>query len=133
MQCYPVPDLQRPLVDKFYRAHRAPIRSKGEATLWVAKDDEIVGALNLTPMAHGHWLTGVFVAPSRRREGVAGRLINAALGEVEDPVWLFCDPELSGFYQRLGFVETDQLPAELAGRLTRYRQTKTLIALVRQR
>lgn len=133
MQYYPVPDLQRPLVDKFYRAHRSSMRGKGEATLWVAKDDEIVGALNLTPIADGHWLTGVFVAPSRRRAGVAGRMINAALGEVEGPVWLFCDPELSGFYQRLGFVATEQLPPELAARLTRYRQTKTLIALVHQR
>lgn len=133
MQYYPVPDLQRPLVDKFYRAHRSSMRGKGEATLWVAKDDEIVGALNLTPIADGHWLTGVFVAPSRRRAGVAGRMINAALGEVEGPVWLFCDPELSGFYQRLGFVATEHLSAELTGRLMRYRQTKTLIALVHQR
>lgn len=133
MQCYPVPDLQRPLVDKFYRAHRSSMRGKGEARLWVAKDDEIVGALNLTPVVGGHWLTGVFVAPSRRREGVAGRLIKAALGEVEGPVWLFCDPELSGFYQRLGFVAAEHLPAELNGRLARYRQTKTLIALVQQR
>lgn len=133
MQCCPVPDLQRPLVDKFYRAHRSSMRGKGEAILWVAKDDGIVGALNLTPMAGGHWLTGVFVAPARRREGVAGRLIDAALGEVEGPVWLFCDPELTGFYQRLGFVEAEHLPAELSDRLTRYRQTKTLIALVHQR
>jgi GNAT superfamily N-acetyltransferase len=109
------------------------MRGKGGARLWVAKDDEIVGALNLTPVVGGHWLTGVFVAPSRRREGVAGRLIEAALGEVEGPVWLFCDPELSGFYQRLGFVAAEHLPAELNGRLARYRQTKTLIALVQQR
>jgi len=133
MQYYPVPDLQRPLVDKFYRAHRSSMRGKGEATLWVAKDDEIVGALNLTRLAGGHWLTGVFVAPSRRKEGVARCLINAALGEVEGPVWLFCDHELTGFYQRLGFVATEHLPAELTSRLTRYRQTKTLIALVHQR
>jgi len=133
MQYYPLPDLQRPLVDKFYRAHRSSMRGKGEATLWVAKDDEIVGALKLTPMAGGHWLTGVFVAPSRRKEGVARCLINAALGEVEGPVWLFCDPELTGFYQRLGFVAAEHLPAELTSRLTRYGQTKTLIALVHQR
>ncbi|MEX6667470.1 GNAT family N-acetyltransferase [Pseudomonas sp. W2-17] len=125
----PLPDVQRPLLEKFYRAHRSPMRAKGEAQVWVARQPDIVGALCLTPVAGGHWLTGLFVAPAERGRGVAAGLIAAALSSVEGNVWLFCEPGLSGFYQRLGFVETLQLPQELASRLERYRQTKRLVAL----
>ena len=125
----PLPDVQRPLLEKFYRAHRSPMRARGEAQVWVARQPDIVGALCLTPVAGGHWLTGLFVAPAERGRGVAAGLIAAALSSVEGNVWLFCEPGLSGFYQRLGFVETLQLPQELASRLERYRQTKRLVAL----
>lgn len=107
------------------------MRARGEAQVWVARQPDIIGALCLTPVAVGHWLTGLFVAPDERGRGVAAGLIATALTSVEGNVWLFCEPELSGFYQRLGFVETLQLPQELAARLARYQQTKRLIALVR--
>ncbi|MCF7535398.1 GNAT family N-acetyltransferase [Pseudomonas petrae] len=126
-----LPDVQRPLLEKFYRAYRSPMRARGEAQVWVARQADIVGALCLTPIAGGHWLTGLFVAPAERGRGVAAGLIAAALTSVEGNVWLFCEPELRGFYQRIGFVEVQDLPQELAGRLARYRHTKPLISLVR--
>lgn len=132
MQFIPLPALQRPLLDKFYRSHRCSMRSKGEARIWVAKAPEIVAALNLTPMVNGHWLTGLFVAPERRGNGIAGRLIEAAVAEATGSVWLFCDPGLIGFYQRLGFTRSDDLPLCLAERLARYQRTKALIALGRK-
>ncbi|WP_296255710.1 MULTISPECIES: GNAT family N-acetyltransferase [unclassified Pseudomonas] len=131
MQFQPLPSLQRPLLEKFYKAHRSGMRARGESQGWVAKDGEIVAALCMTPLGGGHWLTGLFVAPDQRGQGVASALISAALGSVEGGVWLFCDPALAGFYQRLGFVETVDLPQALAVRLTRYRQTKPLQVLVR--
>jgi GNAT superfamily N-acetyltransferase len=127
----PLPDLQRPLLAKFYRAHRSPMRARGEAQLWVARTAEIVGALCLTPVANGHWLTGLFVAPAERGRGVAAGLVAAALSATKGDVWLFCEPELGGFYQRLGFAEATELPTALAERLARYRQSKQLIAFVR--
>lgn len=127
----PLPDMQRPLLEKFYRAHRSPMRARGEPQVWVARQPDIVGALCLTPVAGGHWLTGLFVAPAERGRGVAAGLIAAALTSVEGNLWLFCEPELRGFYQRTGFVEVKDLPQELATRLARYRQTKHLISLVR--
>ena len=126
-----LPDVQRPLLEKFYRAHRSPMRAKGEAQVWVARQPHIVGALCLTPVAGGHWLTGLFVAPAERGRGVAAGLIAAALTSVEGHVWLFCEPELRGFYQRIGFTDILDLPQELAARLARYRQTRHLISLVR--
>ncbi|MFJ3481979.1 GNAT family N-acetyltransferase [Pseudomonas sp. NPDC090202] len=131
MHYQPLPDLQRPLLDKFYRAHRAGMRARGEAQIWVAKDREIVAALNLTPVAGGHWLTGLFVAPERRGRGIAARLVQVATEDVEGCVWLFCDAALADFYARMGFAETTVMPQALADRLARYRQTKALIAMVR--
>ena len=127
----PLPELQRPLADKFYRAHHSAMRARGEAQVWVARKAQIVGALCLTPVAGGHWLTGLFVEQAERGRGVAAGLIAAALMGAEGSVWLFCEPELAGFYQRSGFVEALELPQALAGRLARYRQTRPLVALVR--
>lgn len=124
-------DLQRPLVEKFYRSHRSSMRVKGQARMWVAKDPDIIAALCLTPIPGGQWLTGLFVAPDRRNQGVAGQLIRASIEHAEGQVWLFCDPDLMAFYRELGFELTEELPHVLTDRLTRYRQTKALVALAR--
>ena len=125
-----LPELQRPLLEKFYRAHRSSMRAKGDAQIWVARDSEIVAALSLRAVQDGQWLTGLFVAPEQRGQGIASRLVEAAIAGGDRRVWLFCEPGLAGFYQRLGFVETEVLPRELVDRLARYRQTKSLIAFL---
>ncbi|MDG9758141.1 GNAT family N-acetyltransferase [Pseudomonas sediminis] len=120
----------RPLVDKFYRDHRSPMRSQAGDELWVAENaSEIVATLSLRPVAGGQWLTGLFVAPALRRQGVAAALLSHSLALHPEPVWLFCHPELHTFYQRLGFESGQSLPTELAQRLTRYQRGKSLIAL----
>jgi GNAT superfamily N-acetyltransferase len=129
MQIRLLPELQRPLLAKFYRGHQSPMRAKGDAAIWVAREREIVGALCLTSVAGGQWLTGLFVAPEFRGQGVAQRLIEAAVNGVEGIVWLFCDPDLFGFYQRLGFVAAEQMPQALTDRLARYQQSKPLVAM----
>ena len=120
----------RPLVDKFYRHHRSPMRSQAGDELWVAESaSEIVAALSLRPLADGQWLTGLFVAPALRRQGVAAALLSHSLALHPEPVWLFCHPELRTFYQHLGFEDCQSLPAELAERLTRYQRSKSLTPL----
>jgi GNAT superfamily N-acetyltransferase len=131
IEFYPLPELSRPLLDKFYREHRSPMRAGGEAQLWVAKHTEIVGGLCLTRVAEGQWLTGLFVAPALRGQGIARRLIEAALADVQGAVWLFCHPDLLGFYLGVGFEPALALPQALAVRFERYSRTKPLIALVR--
>jgi|GEM_PF-269205 len=125
-----LPDICRPLLGKFYRAHRSAMRAPKEAQVWVARQQEIVGALCLRPVAGGCWLTGLFVAPEVRGQAIASRLLDAALAQTVGTVWLFCDPELLGFYARAGFAETTDLPQSLAEKLRRYEQSKRLIALV---
>lgn len=107
------------------------MRPSGEATLWVAREREIIAGLCLTPMAGGAWLTSLFVAPLARGKGVAAALIEAALGDSPGPVWLFCEPGLSAFYGRHGFEPVEALPEALASRLQRYRRSKPLIAMRR--
>ena len=124
------PEALLPVVDKFYRSQRSPMRAAKGATVWVAKQHDIIGALSLTAIADGHWLTGLFVAPEWRGQAVAGRLLEQVMKSQTGPVWLFCHPDLSGFYQRAGFVPCQDLPAQLADRLQRYSRTKALIALI---
>lgn len=131
MQICVLPEISRPLLDKFYRAHQSPMRGKGEALVWVAKDPQIIAALCITPVDGGHWLTGLFVDPDRRGQGIAARLIDAAVAQTGGKVWLFCHPELNDFYARLSFEPVSDLPEMLAGRFTRYARTKALIALYR--
>lgn len=126
-----LPESSRPLLNKFYRGHKSPMRSGSEAQLWVAKQAEIVGALCLTAVADGHWLTGLFVAPSLRSQAIASRLIGEALAHTHGPVWLFCHPDLLSFYQRAGFETASNLPDALKDRFERYSRTKALIAMSR--
>ena len=131
IHCELLAPLLQPLLGKFYRAHRSPMRAPDGAQTWVARRQEILAALNLTPVDHGHWLTGLLVAPTERRQGLASQLIEHALTRTTGPVWLFCHPDLLGFYQRLGFEPATQLPPALAERLARYQRSKALLALAR--
>lgn len=129
----PLPQALQPLLVRFYRAHNSRNRVRPEATCWVARRGDIVAALCLTPIGHGHFLTGLLVTPSQRSCGIGAQLVREALASSSGPVWLFCKPELLDFYTRLGFVMTSQLPETLADRLTRYRRTKALVALLNDR
>lgn len=122
----------RPLLDKFYRAHRSPMRVPAGAQSWVARQREILAALNLSPVERGYWLSGLLVVPEQRRRGLAGRLLEQALARTPGPVWLFCHPNLADFYRRAGFMPTTDLPQPLMERLARYRRHKTLVALARR-
>jgi N-acetylglutamate synthase-like GNAT family acetyltransferase len=107
------------------------MRASAGAQIWVAEQQEIVAALCLQTVSGGHWLTSLLVAPAQRRQGLAEHLIETALAECGAPVWLFCHPDLSGFYQRQGFTLANDLPPALADRLLRYQRSKRLLAFSR--
>ncbi|BCT34939.1 GNAT family N-acetyltransferase [Pseudomonas protegens] len=119
----------RPLLNKFYRQHQSPMRASSAGQLWVARNEGIIAGMSLTPVAQGHWLTGLFVAPEHRGQGLAGQLVERALMQVEGPVWLFCHPDLETLYQRMSFSTATQLPQPLAERLARYQRSKPLLAM----
>lgn len=118
-----------PLLNKFYRRHNSSMKALKGGRLWVARDSEIVAGLCLTPVVGGQWLTGVFVDPAYRGQGLAARLIAAAVADVEGTVWLLCHPELEGLYQRMGFTQETTLPQSLSERLVRYKRNKPMIAM----
>jgi len=121
-----------PLMNKFYRAHQSSMKAVREARLWVARREEIVAALCLRPVSGGHWLTGLFVAPAFRAQGIAARLIAEAVNGLDEPVWLFCHPDLRVFYERHGFSFDPPLPYAMAERLSRYTRSKPMIAMGRE-
>ena len=106
------------------------MRTSAVEQVWVAEHPEIVAALCLRTIDGGHWLTSLLVAPPQRRQGLARQLVEQALTDCTSPVWLFCRPELSDFYQRLGFATCTNLPTVLAERLQRYQRSKNLLAMV---
>ncbi|WP_455885147.1 GNAT family N-acetyltransferase [Pseudomonas spelaei] len=118
-----------PLLNKFYRSHNSPMKALKGGRLWVARDGEIVAGLCLTPVVGGQFLTGVFVAPDHRGQGLATRLILRAVAEVAGTVWLLCHPDLEGLYRRMGFTQDTALPQSLSERLVRYKRNKPMIAM----
>ncbi|WP_095188069.1 GNAT family N-acetyltransferase [Pseudomonas sp. Irchel 3E19] len=118
-----------PLMNKFYRSHQSSMKAVREAQLWVARRGDIVAALCLRPVAGGHWLTGLFVDPGCREQGIAAQLIAEAVKGVTAPVWLFCHPDLREFYERRGFTFDPALPQAMAERLSRYARSKPMIAM----
>ncbi|MEB0046304.1 MULTISPECIES: GNAT family N-acetyltransferase [unclassified Pseudomonas] len=118
-----------PLMNKFYRAHQSPMKAVREAQLWVARRGEIVAALCLRPVSGGHWLTGLFVAAHCRQQGIAATLIDKAVTGLDSPVWLYCHPDLRGFYERQGFCADPQMPYAMVERLSRYARSKPMIAM----
>ncbi|WP_339485967.1 GNAT family N-acetyltransferase [Pseudomonas sp. EL_65y_Pfl2_R95] len=124
-----LPEALKPLANKFYSAHRSKMKAAADDQVWVLEDSQILAALCLRPIANGHWLTSLFVAPEHRQQGLATQLIQAATAGYSSPIWLFCHPSLSDFYQALGFSPAVQLPEALNGRLQRYQRSKPLVAL----
>ncbi|AZF28241.1 Acetyltransferase, GNAT family [Pseudomonas sp. R2-60-08W] len=118
-----------PLLNKFYRSHNSSMKALKDGQLWVARDTQIVAGLCLTPVVGGQWLTGVFVDPAYRGQGLAARLIHLAVAEVDGTVWLLCHPDLETLYQRMGFSQHTVLPQSLSERLVRYKRNKPMIAM----
>ena len=86
-----------------------------ETGSWMAAigdNGEIVGVARITETAGGRTVDDVWVHPDARNQGIA----SALLDEAETPVWLLCDKDMIGFYEKRGFslVQPDDFPAELA-------------------
>ncbi|AZF06969.1 GNAT family N-acetyltransferase [Pseudomonas sp. R5-89-07] len=118
-----------PLLNKFYRSHNSSMKALKGGQLWVARDTDIVAGLCLTSVVGGQWLTGVFVDPAYRGQGLAARLIHQAVAQVDGTVWLLCHPDLEPLYQRMGFSQDTVLPQSLSERLVRYKRNKPMIAM----
>ncbi|GGY21469.1 GNAT family N-acetyltransferase [Paludibacterium paludis] len=70
-------------------------------------------------------LRGMFVTAAWRNNGIAGRLLEAATRELDEPCWCIPFAYLEPFYARFGFVAATETeaPSFLVERLGRYRWT----------
>jgi hypothetical protein len=122
---------ERRLLEHFYKQQGSRMRAANDGESWVARSDGIVAGLCLSAVADGHWLTGLFVAPSIASAAWLRSWWRRPWPGHSGPTWLFCHPDLTAYYQRLGFSTPAQLPEALASRLQRYQRSKSLVAMVR--
>lgn len=125
-----LPCVLLPLANKFYKGQRSNMRVGRNDQVWVAQQGEIIAACCLKPQDHGHWLTALLVAEQHRQQGIASALLDTLRRDTRGPIWLFCHPDLLGFYQRQGFQPAHCLPDALAQRLLRYQHKQRLQALI---
>ena len=125
--------VQLPLVNKFYKAHRARGKAKGNESVWVVKDKgEIVGAARVADISGHDFLTGVVVAGDFQRQGIAAALVSEIAKTQQKPCFTFPYLHLVALYQKLGLVEVDvsELHKPIQMRFERYRgQGRDIVAM----
>lgn len=73
---------------------------------WIARDGKVVGMVRFIEVAPQTVVVDdVVVREDRRDEGIARRLIEAAMMGIGGALYLCCHPEHVAFYEKLGFVE----------------------------
>jgi GNAT superfamily N-acetyltransferase len=81
---------------------------------FAALDDDggILGVARITETPGARTIDDGWVRPDARNRGIASALLDQA----ETPVWLLCDKDMIGYYERRGFtlVQPDDFPPELA-------------------
>lgn len=72
------------------------------------------------------WLRGLFIKPEYRHQGHATQLINHLTTQLDNSLFAFAQPQLSSFYQRLGFVlrPAEKLIEPQLALFQRYQKTK---------
>jgi len=83
--------------------------------LAVDHDNQLVGCGQIKVHKDGsRELASIAVKENWRRLGIASRLIETLLHEVDGNVWLMCRSEMVPFYKKFGFIEVlrlDNLPS----------------------
>ena len=130
-----LPTIKLPLANKFYRAVNARGKASGGDIVWVAREranNVIIAVARLAPIKGFQLLTGVYVAPNYRHQGIASQLINKLIVPNQG-CYSFVLTHLADFYINLGFemVTNQQLPCELAQRFNAYQhQGRDIIAMI---
>ncbi|MDK2596422.1 GNAT family N-acetyltransferase [Pseudoalteromonas obscura] len=135
LSCYRLPEIQTPLVNKFYQANRVRGRATKQDTVWVTKSSELIAACRVQNVEQYAFLSTVFVATAYRGQGVAKRLLLCAI-ESQECVYTFAYRTIAPLYSQLNFVEIDQLtlPTVLREKFVNYtNQGREIIAMCFQR
>ncbi len=130
-----LPPIAFPLASKFYKLHKKG-KVSGSDIVWVSRDSgHIIAAARLSlVLPHYRLLTGVFVAPEYRKQGVARDLLQSTCDEPQF-IYTFSLQHLQPFYQQLNFelIALDNLPCELAQMFIAYlKQGRKIVAMIRK-
>ncbi|WP_179957829.1 GNAT family N-acetyltransferase [Exilibacterium tricleocarpae] len=133
----PLPPLQLPLVNRFYRDCRYSAKAGRGELVYVARGQgRMLAAVRLVPQVDNHlFLRSFCVAPEQRRRTI-GRQLLEALVPVLHGYRCYCFPfrYLQDFYGRIGFVaaQPHTQPDFIAGPYRRYcRQGRDIVIMVR--
>jgi len=90
-----------------------------EGEVWAARAcGDVVGGLQLIALAPQVILIdAAVVRASARGRGIGSELLRGVLATRTAEWWLECREERIAFYERLGFVVADEVPALVAGRV----------------
>ncbi|MEM7286082.1 MAG: GNAT family N-acetyltransferase [Actinomycetota bacterium] len=94
-----------------------------DGPVWLAElDGAVVGTFGIEVTDEGHYLRGMGVSPAARGAGLGKRLVDVAVGYVDEHrpprAWLFTTHFLDAaiaLYERAGFVRFDPDPAHFHG------------------
>ena len=108
---------QFPLVNRFYKANGHKGKARGNETLYVMREtQDIIAAVRLCPKRDGWLLRSLWVAKSRRGEGIGTMLLHNVLATPEHhPCWCYPYDHLKAFYQAAGFQQqpADEAPEQI--------------------
>jgi N-acetylglutamate synthase-like GNAT family acetyltransferase len=98
----------------FFDGYEKPDFTQG--WVFIARQGPVVGAVRLLEVAPQTLVVeDAVVAEARRGEGVGARLLGAAMNNRGGRLFVACEEDVTGFYERLGFSDAsfDDLPAEV--------------------
>ena len=84
-------------------AHLNPIDLRWQRFLVAEDETGIVGAVQIRPHDGAPELASLVVREDQRGRGVGSRLIQALIAQSPRTLYLFCRPQLEGYYARFGF------------------------------
>jgi len=129
-----LPQEQYPLVNRFYKANGHKGKARGNETIYVIRDQQmIVAAVRLCPKQEGWLLRSLWVARERRGEGIGSILIKDVMARPEHtPCWCYPYDHLTAFYESAGFIllTVKEAPEDISGPFEAYQKKGNRILLM---
>jgi GNAT superfamily N-acetyltransferase len=91
-----------PVIEQL-RAEGLPAEDGDGIWLGAVKSEDVLGTGRILERAGIHMLEDVWVSPAHRERGLAGSIVAAAKAR-HRPLWLICDEDMVGYYERRGFA-----------------------------
>ncbi len=92
-----------------HAAHINPMDLNWSRFLVAEEDDQIVGVGQVKPHGDGsREVASIATIPERQGQGIATAIIRALLERESGALYLMCQQQMAGFYERFGFRRAEQ-------------------------